>query len=394
MLKNKNILLGISGGIAVYKAIDLAGKLTKQGAVVKTIMTKNACEFVSPITFKAITHQPVVTKMFDINAEIEHISLADWADISVIAPATANIIGKVASGIADDLLSTTIMATTSPVLFVPTMNVHMYENPIVQENIRKLSELGYFFIEPDSGKLACGYEGKGRFPEPVEIVYFVKTFLNHKKDLIGKKIMVTAGATRENIDPMRFITNFSSGKMGLALARAAFIRGADVQLISGNLTEQVPFYINNISCKNAEEMFQATIREFPENQIILKTAAVSDFTPANPSKQKIKKGEDLKLDLKRTKDILSELGKIKTKEQILVGFAAESENIIKNARQKLQKKNLDFIVANDLKVAEKDETSAFFRGKNIEEKISGNKFFVAHKILDLILKNQQRIHLR
>ena len=224
MLKNKNILLGISGGIAVYKAIDLAGKLTKQGAVVKTIMTKNACEFVSPITFKAITHQPVVTRMFDINAEIEHISLADWADISVIAPATANIIGKVASGIADDLLSTTIMATTSPVLFVPTMNVHMYENPIVQENIRKLSELGYFFIEPDSGKLACGYEGKGRFPEPVEIVYFVKTFLNHKKDLIGKKILVTAGATRENIDPMRFITNFSSGKMGLALARAAFIR--------------------------------------------------------------------------------------------------------------------------------------------------------------------------
>jgi len=387
MLKNKNILLGITGGIAAYKAVELAGKLTKQGAVVKTIMTKNACEFVSPITFKSITHQPVITKMFDLDAEIEHISLADWADISVIAPATANIIGKVASGIADDLLSTTIMATISPVLFVPSMNVHMYENPIVQENISKLSEFGYFFMEPDSGKLACGYEGKGRFPETSEIVYFVKTYLHFKKDLKGKNILVTAGATRENIDPMRFITNFSSGKMGLALARAAQIRGADIQLISGNLTEQVPFYINNIFCRNAEEMFRATIREFPKNNITIKTAAVSDYTPVNSSEKKIKKSENLKLELKRTKDILSELGKIKAKEQILVGFAAESENIIENARQKLEKKNLDFIVANDLKVAGKDDTSVFFIGKDIEEKISGDKFSVAHKILDLIFNN-------
>ena len=255
MLKRKKILLGITGGIAAYKAVDLASKLTKMGAEVKTVMTANACEFISPITIKSITHQPVITKMFDINADIEHISLADWADIVVIAPATANIIGKTAAGIADDLLSTTLMATTAPVLFVPAMNIHMYENPIVQENIDKLTQLGYFFMEPEFGRLACGYEGKGRYPENDEIIYHIRTYLKYKKDLTGKEVIVTAGASRESIDPMRFITNHSSGKMGLALARAAHIRGANVKLIHSSLTVKVPDYLESIEAITAEEMY-------------------------------------------------------------------------------------------------------------------------------------------
>ena len=384
MLINKKILLGVTGGIAAYKAVDLASKLTKQGAIVKTIMTAHACELISPITFKSITHQPVVTKMFDINADIEHISLADWAEIVVIAPATANIIGKVAGGIADDLLSTTIMATTAPVLFVPAMNVHMYENPIVQENISRLSKLDYFFMEPEKGMLACGYEGKGRFPKTEEIVYFVQTYLNYKKDLEEIPILITAGATRENIDPMRFITNHSTGKMGLALARAAYIRGAEVTLITGNISEEIPEYLKCIKTSTALEMFKITTKEFPKNQVTLMTAAVSDYTPAKPSKQKIKKADDMILELKRTKDILLELGKKKTDKQTLVGFAAESEKIMENAKLKLKMKNLDFIAANNLNVAGKDDTEIIFIGKKSEEKLTGSKFQIAHKILDRI----------
>jgi phosphopantothenoylcysteine decarboxylase/phosphopantothenate--cysteine ligase len=385
MLKGKKILLGITGGIAAYKAVELAGKLTKKGAVVKTVMTKNACEFVSPLTFKSITHQPVITKFFDPEAEIEHISLADWADIIVIAPATANIMGKVASGIADDLLSTTIMAAKAPVLFVPSMNVHMYENPIVQENISKLSKLGYFFMEPETGQLACGYEGMGRFPKTDEILYYIKSYLNYKKDLKNKSILITTGSCREKIDPMRFISNYSTGKMGLSLARAAFIRGANVKMIYGIVSEQIPEYLETITTSNAEEMYKATIKEFSNNQVIIMTAAVADYTPAKPSKLKIKKTEDMVLKLKRTKDILFELGKRKSKDQVLVGFAAESENIVENARKKLKKKNLDFIAANNLEVAGKEETEIVFIGKELEEKITGDKFFVAHRILDLIL---------
>lgn len=386
MLENKKVLLGITGGIAAYKAVDLASKLTKLGAGVKTIMTAHACELISPITVKSITHQPVITKMFDIDADIEHISLADWTDIIVVAPATANIIGKVAYGIADDLLSTTIMATTAPVLFIPSMNVHMYENPIVQENISKLTKLGCFFMEPEKGMLACGYEGKGRFPKTKEIIYFIQTYLNYKKDLKDIPILITAGATRENIDPMRFITNYSTGKMGIALARAAFIRGAKVTLITGNMVEEIPEYLSTIKTSTADEMYKATTKEFNKNKITIMTAAVADYTPAQLYKQKIKKADKIILKLKRTKDILLELGKKKTKKQILVGFAAESENIIKNAKLKLQKKNLDFIIANNLKVAGKDETEIFFIGKGLEEKITGDKFQTAHKILNLILK--------
>jgi phosphopantothenoylcysteine decarboxylase/phosphopantothenate--cysteine ligase len=324
--------------------------------------------------------------MFDIDADIEHISLADWTDIIVVAPATANIIGKVAYGIADDLLSTTIMATTAPVLFIPSMNVHMYENPIVQENISKLTKLGYFFMEPEKGMLACGYEGKGRFPKTKEIIYFIQTYLNYKKDLKDIPILITAGATRENIDPIRFITNYSTGKMGIALARAAFIRGAKVTLITGNMVEEIPEYLSTIKTSTADEMYKATTKEFSKNKVTIMTAAVADYTPAQPYKQKIKKADEMLLKLKRTKDILLELGKKKTKKQILVGFAAESENIIKNAKLKLKRKNLDFIIANNLKVAGKDETEIFFIGKGLEEKITGDKFQTAHKILNLILK--------
>ncbi|MCK5051198.1 MAG: bifunctional phosphopantothenoylcysteine decarboxylase/phosphopantothenate--cysteine ligase CoaBC [Candidatus Cloacimonetes bacterium] len=390
MFKNKKILLGITGGIAAYKAVDLASKLTKMGAEVKTVMTSHACEFVNPITFKSITHQPVITKMFDAESDIEHISLADWADLVVIAPATANIIGKTASGIADDLLSTTIMATTAPILFVPAMNIHMYENPIVQENITKLTNLGYFFMEPEFGILACGYEGKGRYPMNEEIVFNITTYLKYTKDLSGKNILVTAGASREIIDPMRFITNHSTGKMGLALARAAHIRGANVKFIHSSISIKVPEYLDSIKAVSAEEMHNAVLREYPNFEITFMTAAVADYTPAKPSKQKIKKSDDLNLELKRTKDILLEIGKKKTSDQMLIGFAAESENLEKNALQKIEKKNLDFICANNLNVSGKDETEILVLGKGTEIKLIGSKFSVAHQIIDVILKSTKK----
>jgi phosphopantothenoylcysteine decarboxylase / phosphopantothenate---cysteine ligase len=388
MLNGKKILLGVTGGIAAYKAVDLASRFTKMGAEVRTILTAGACEFVSPLTFKSITHQKVITKMFDPESDIEHISLADWADLVVIAPATANIIGKIAGGIADDILSTTIMATTAPVLIVPAMNIHMYENPIVQQNISKLSGLGYFFMEPEFGKLACGYEGKGRFPKTEEICYFSKTFVGHKKDLLNKNVLITAGASIENIDPMRFISNRSSGKMGLSLARSAHIRGAKVTFVHANVLDEIPEYIYTVKALTADEMYKVILQEFSKNDIIFKTAAVADYTPKEISTQKIKKTENLKLELTRTKDILAELGKQKKADQILVGFAAESENIIENARIKLTSKNLDFIVANDLKVAGSDYTSITLIDNNSETKIDGDKFAAANLILDEIIGSE------
>ena len=390
MKKNTKVLLGVTGGIAAYKAIDLASKLTKSGCIVKTIMTKSACEFVSPITFKSITHQTVTTKMFDESADIEHISLADWADIVVIAPATANIIGKVASGIADDVLSTTIMAATAPILFVPAMNVHMFENKIVQDNINKLVNYGYFFIEPEFGKLACGYEGKGRFPKNEEIIFHIETFLNRKQDLIGRTILITSGATREKIDPMRFITNYSSGKMGVALARAAAIRGAEVKLITANTFENLPEYIETVNITTAEEMYNETLKAFPKSNITIMAAAVSDFTPQITAEHKIKKGEELKLELKRTKDVLAKLGEIKTDSQTLVGFAAETQNLRENALDKLKRKNMDMIVANNLKVAGKKDTEVMLLTSETEKSCSGSKFEVAQHILDFILPIERK----
>lgn len=386
MLKGKKILLGVTGGIAAYKAVDLASKLTSAGAIVKTILTKNACEIISPLTFKSITHQRAITKAFDPEADIEHISLADWADLMVIAPATANIIGKTASGIADDLLSTTIMATTAKVLFVPAMNIHMYENPIVQNNIHRLSELGYLFMEPEHGRLACGYEGKGRFPKTPEILAFIKTHLFYKKDLVGEKILITAGASREKLDPMRYLTNFSSGKMGLALARAAHIRGANVKLIHATMQEQIPEYFSSEAAITAQDMFETVTKQAKDFLTIIMSAAVADYTFTNYSEHKLKKSDDLSLNLKRTKDILKFLGNTKQSDQFLVGFAAESENILENAQKKFKSKNLDMIVANNLNVAGQEQSAVTIIKKDQQQKVSGEKFEIAHKILDSIFQ--------
>ncbi len=393
MLKNKKILLCVTGGIAAYKAVDLASRLTKAGAIVKVILTKNACEFINPLTFKAITHQSVSVELFNLEVPIEHISLADWADIVVIAPATANIIGKVASGIADDLLSTTIMATSSPVLFVPAMNVKMYQNPITQANISKLMDYGYFFMEPEKGLLACGYEGKGRFPKVEEIVFYIKSYLKYKCDFLNKKILVTAGACQEAIDPMRFITNYSSGKMGLAIARAAHIRGAKVYLIYADIDIEIPYYLSDSSKKtlSAEKMYFAVTEAFANIDITFMSAAVADYKVENINKEKMKKKGDLTLKLVRTKDILAEIGKRKSESQLLIGFAAESENIKENAYKKLVKKNLNFIAANNISVSGKDNTKIHFISKETEDELNGDKFEVANSMLDIVLEKIKKM---
>lgn len=401
MLRDKNILLGVTGGIAGYKAIYLASRLKKEGANVKVILTDNALEFITPITFRSITGQSVVTKMFNNEAPIEHISLADWSDMVVIAPATANIIGKIAGGIADDLLSTTVMAATSPKLLVPAMNCHMWENPIVQENLSKLDHYGYQIMPPDTGRLACGYEGKGRFPEVTEIIYYIESALYFKekfqamlpenKDLYAKKVLITAGACREYLDPMRFISNESSGKMGLALARAAYHRGAEVILIAGHISETIPYYLDTITVSSAKEMYEATIRYAKEMNVIIMTAAVTDFQPAKKESNKIKKesynSTGFSLDFISTNDILKELGRVKADTQTLIGFAAETEDVVPNALKKLKAKNCDYIVANNIATAGKDETEIVLISSETKNEIKGQKFFAAHQIWDNI-KNE------
>jgi phosphopantothenoylcysteine decarboxylase/phosphopantothenate--cysteine ligase len=383
MLQGKKILLGITGGIAAYKAVDLVSKLKKQGAEVKVIMTKAATEFITPLTLETLSGQPVVTDMF--KGYIQHITWADWADLMVVAPATANIIGKTANGIADDLLSTTIMACKTTKILVPAMNIHMYENTIVQENMQYLKGKGYLFMEPEMGTLACGYEGKGRFPKTNEIIYHIRSYLEYGQDLNREKILVTAGASVENLDPMRFISNFSSGKMGLALARAAHIRGAQVKLVHSKLQHIPPEYIESILATSASQMYKQVLQDFPNYNTTFMVAAVSDFSPAMVSQQKIKKTEnELDLKLTRTPDILKTLGEQKQANQKLIGFAAESENLVQNGQEKLHNKNLDYIVINNLQVSGQDDTSVIILNKEKREKITGDKFLVAHKILDFV----------
>jgi phosphopantothenoylcysteine decarboxylase/phosphopantothenate--cysteine ligase len=398
MLKNKNILLGVTGGIAAYKTVELASRLIKEGANVKVILTDNAQEFITPITFRSLTGQSVVTKLFNSEAPIEHISLAEWSDLLVIAPATANIIGKIAAGIADDLLSTTVMATTAPKLLVPAMNSFMWENPIVQENTSRLEKFGYLVIPPDSGRLACGYEGKGRFPDVREIIYFIRSALYLRKkpesskplaeNPVKKRILITTGACREYLDPMRYLSNESSGKMGLALARAAYHRGAEVILITGHVTEPLPYYIKTESSGSSKEMSDLTLRYASEMDTIIMTAAVTDFQPEKKENAKIKKEacpqKGLSLNLIPTDDILLELGKRKTNNQKLVGFAAETENLVANARKKLLAKNCDFIIANNIAVAGKDDTDLIIVSPEKEKELTGSKFLTAHQILDII----------
>ncbi len=342
VLRGKKIVLGITGGIAAYKAAELTREIVKKGADVRVIMTDNALQFITPLTLETLSGNAVSTGMFGCNKdfEISHISLADFADLMIIAPATANAIGKVAMGMADDLLTTTVMATTAPVLICPAMNNRMYANPLVKENIARLAGHGYFFVEPGFGELACGSEGQGRLAE-------AETILT-PKDLTGEHVLVTAGPTREPFDPVRFITNYSSGKMGYALALMAARRGADVTLISGPSSLAVPRRVRFIPVSTALEMKDAVMKLYKKSTVIIKAAAVADYRPATPSAAKIKKGpERLAVSLEKNPDIIAELGR-KKGNRILVGFSMETENLIKNARAKMLAKKMDLIVANDL----------------------------------------------
>ena len=349
MLKGKKIVLGITGGIAAYKAAELVRELVKAEAEVHVVMTKSAQAFITPLTLQTLSGNPVATELFSLigESEIGHISLADGADILVIAPATANVIGKIAGGIADDMLTTIVMATKAPILLAPAMNVNMWQNPICQENFQKLCSRGYHFIGPESGELACGWEGKGRLAEVADIVEEIRDILS-PKDFTRTKVLVTAGPTEEAIDPVRFITNRSSGKMGFALARAARRRGADVLLISGPTTLSVPPRVKHIAVRSAGQMRETVMENVEHASILLMAAAVSDYRPKDMSLKKIKKtGVETTLELERNPDILMEVGKQKGR-RIIVGFAAETDNLLKNARGKLAEKNLDLIVANDV----------------------------------------------
>lgn len=350
MLSGKKIVIGVTGGIAAYKAVETVSRLVKLGAGVDVVMTENAAHFVDPLTFRTISGRPVVTGMFD-NPEqwdVKHISLSRKADLIAVVPATANIIGKVAAGIADDMLTTTIMGANCPVVFAPAMNCLMYENSIVQGNIQKLSDLGYLFIEPDSGRLACGEEGRGRLPEPSAIVGFIENCLSSTEELKGVKVLVTAGPTREFIDPVRYITNRSSGKMGYAVAAQLQKRGAEVTLVSGPVSLDSPPGVSRLNVVSAAEMFDRVMERFADFDVIILLAAVADYRSEETHTEKIKKsGESLALNLTKTRDIAYELGKIKG-DRIVIGACAETENLDENARDKLQRKNFDMIIANDV----------------------------------------------
>ena len=349
MLNGKTIVLGVTGGIAAYKAVELLRLLTKAGADVHVIMTRSAREFVAPLTFQTLSRNPVHTELFNLIAEQEigHISLADRADLFVIAPATANVIGKLASGIADDMLTTTVMATKAPVLLAPAMNVNMYRNAIYRENEERLRRHGYLFADPVRGELACGWEGEGKMQAPETIFEEALKALT-PQDLTAERILVTAGPTREEIDPVRFVSNHSSGKMGYAIARAARRRGARVTLVSGPTCLPPPWGVEFVGIESAGEMYDAVLSRYEECSVVIKAAAVADYRPVLRAGEKIKKqGEAMTLDLVKNPDILAELGARKG-ERVLVGFAAETTELVPNARKKLAAKNLDLLVANDV----------------------------------------------
>ncbi len=350
MLEGKCVLLGVTGSIAAYKAAALASALVKQKADVHILMTQNATQFISPITFETLTNHKVPLDTFDRNFEfqVEHVSLGKKADLVIVAPATANIIAKLAYGIADDMLSTTILACQCPLLIAPAMNTRMYENPVTQDNLERLKKYGWHVITPAAGRLACGDTGTGKMPEP-EILLEEALFWACKKDLSGLRILVTAGPTQEALDPVRYLTNHSSGKMGYAIAQAAARRGAEVTLISGPTALKVPAHVKQIPVTSAEDMFQAVASQFENQDIIIKAAAVADYRPAQTSDQKIKKKDgDSRLELCRTKDILGWLGEHRKSGQFLCGFSMETENLIENSRAKLARKRVDMIAANHL----------------------------------------------
>ena len=353
MLKGKTIVLGVTGGIACFKAAALASMLVKQHANVQVIMTENATKFVTPLTFEQLTGRKALTDTFDRNFQhsVEHIAVADRADLVLIAPATANIIAKLAHGLADDMLTTTVLACDCPKAIAPAMNTKMYENPVTQDNLSTLRRYGWEVAEPASGHLACGTEGKGRLPEPEELLELCLHAIAREKDLCGKRVLVTAGPTREALDPVRYLTNRSSGRMGYAIAKAAARRGAEVTLVSGPTALPRPGYMEIVDVESAREMFDAVTSRAPEMDIIIKAAAVADYRPADVAEDKIKKKDgDLSIPLERTRDILGTLGQRKREGQFLCGFSMETRDLIENSRKKLTKKNLDMVAANNVKV--------------------------------------------
>ena len=354
MLKGKNILLCVSGGIAAYKMADVASILYKLEADVHVCMTKNAEKFITAETFSVLTKNKVYSDVFDENPDdyvnVPHISLGTNADLILVAPASADIIGKLAGGIADDMVSTVVLPARCPILIAPSMNVYMYENRIVQDNLKKLKNFGFKIIEPATGHLACGYDGKGKLPSPEALVEEILLEVSSEKDLAGKKILVNAGPTCESIDPVRFITNHSSGKMGYALAKAAALRGGEVTLVSGPVSLDTPAGVRRIDVVTAQDMYEAMTENAPDNDIIIMAAAVADYTPVNTADQKIKKSDgDMQIELKRTNDILKTVGASKKNNQKIIGFSMETENLLENSRKKLDSKNCDMICANSLR---------------------------------------------
>ena len=392
MLRGKTVLLGVSSSIAAYKICDLARMLTKLGAEVHVSMTANAQNFVHPLTFETLTQHKCLIDTFDRNFEysVEHVAIAKKADVVMIAPATANVIGKIANGIADDMLTTTVMACPCKKLIAPAMNHNMYHNPIVQENLEKLRRHGYEIVEPVRGMLANRDIGDGKLPDVDILLEHIIREAAFEKDLAGKKILVTAGATRESIDPVRFITNHSSGKMGFAVARAAMLRGADVTVVAAHTDVEPPMFVNVVNVKSAEDMFSAVKEHLDESDIIVKAAAVADYTPVTVADNKIKKSDgDMSIPLKRTTDILAYIGEHKRAGQIVCGFSMETENVIENSRKKLTKKNCDMICANSVKKAgagfgTDTNIITMITSDNDEELELMSKFDAANIILDKI----------
>ncbi|MCI7227706.1 MAG: bifunctional phosphopantothenoylcysteine decarboxylase/phosphopantothenate--cysteine ligase CoaBC [Lachnospiraceae bacterium] len=392
MLRGKTVILGVTGSIAAYKIATLASMLVKKQASVHVIMTKNATNFINPITFETLTGHKCLVDTFDRNFEfqVEHVSMAKQADVVMIAPASANVIGKLAHGLADDMLTTTLLACKCPKIVSPAMNTAMFENPIVQDNLKILEKYGYEVIQPASGYLACGDTGAGKMPEAETLYQYIERALADPKDLIGKKVLVTAGPTQENIDPVRYITNHSSGKMGYAVAKAAMLRGADVTLVSGQTALTPPMFVKYVQITTAEEMYQEVTSRSDEQDIIIKAAAVADYRPKTVYENKVKKKEgQMAIELERTRDILAYLGEHKKENQFLCGFSMETENMIGNSRAKLQKKNLDMVAANNVKV----EGAGFQGDTNVMTLITQDqeialplmsKEEAANKILDII----------
>lgn len=395
MLNGKTVLLCVTGGIACYKAAELASALVKQHCNVRVLMTEHATEFIAPLTFETLTGNRVATDTFDRNRqwEVEHIALADQADLVLVAPATANVLAKLAHGLADDMLTTTILACDCPKIAAPAMNTRMYENPVTQDNLALLRQYGWEILEPASGRLACGAVGKGKLPEPERLLEAVLHALSHEKDMVGQKVLVTAGPTQESLDPVRYLTNHSTGRMGYAVATAAAARGAEVTLVTGPVELQRPAYMEVVEITSAKDMFQAVTSRSGDMDIIIKAAAVADYRPQSVADNKLKKsdGEGMLLPLERTDDILAWLGSHKQPGQILCGFSMETQDMLENSQKKLRKKRVDLVAANNLR----DEGAGFGTPTNLLTLITADtvnplplmsKENAAHCLLDEILR--------